>query len=121
PHSIKEGSIIKPHIHWIPKSNEAGKTVRWGMAYSFANIGALFPVETTIYVDAVTNNNADTHLVGYFPDISLSAMKISSILIIKVFRNSSSGFDTYTDDAYLLEFDLHIEKNTIGSREVLTK
>lgn len=121
PHSIKEGSTIKPHIHWIPKSNEANKAVRWGMSYSFANIDSSFPAETTIHVNASTNNDADKHIVGYFPDIPLPDMKISGILIIKLFRNSSSGSDTYTDDAYLLEFDLHIEKNTIGSREVLVK
>lgn len=121
PHAIKEGSIIKPHIHWVAKSNEASKKVRWGMSYSFANIDASIPNATVIYVDADTNNNADTHLVGYFPDIPLPNMKISGMLIIKLFRNSSSVNDTYTDEAYLLEFDIHIEKNTIGSREVLIK
>jgi len=121
PHSIKEGSTIKPHIHWIAKSNEASKVVRWGMSYSFANIDASFPTETKIYTNATTNNEADKHVCAYFPDIPLPNMLISGILIIKLFRNSSSGSDTYTDDAYLLEFDIHIEKNTIGSREILVK
>ncbi|HUV85215.1 MAG TPA: hypothetical protein VMV86_05850 [Methanosarcinales archaeon] len=121
PHAIKEGSTIKPHIHWTPKSNEASKIVRWGMSYSFANIGASFPNETTIYVNGETNNDTNKHLVAYFPDIELTSMLISGILIIKIFRNSSSASDTYTNEAYLLEFDIHIEKNTIGSREVLIK
>lgn len=121
PHSIKEGSTIKPHIHWIAKSNEESKVVRWGISYSFANIDAVFPNETIIYVNAATNNAANKHVCAYFPDIPLPDMLISGILIIKLFRNSSSGSDTYTDEAYLLEFDLHIEKNTIGSREVLIK
>jgi len=91
------------------------------MTYSFANIGASFPNETTIYVNGETNNDANKHLVAYFPDIELTSMLISGILIIKIFRNSSSASDTYTNEAYLLEFDIHIEKNTIGSREVLIK
>jgi hypothetical protein len=121
PHSIKEGSTIKPHIHWVPKSDEASKKVRWGMSYSFANIDAAIPDATVIYADADTNNNSDTHLVGYFPDIPLPDMLISGMMIIKLFRNSSSASDTYTDEAYVLEFDIHIEHNTIGSREVLIK
>lgn len=121
PHSIKEGSTIKPHVHWTAKSNEANKVVRWGISYSFTNIDAIFPAATIIYSDATTNNEADKHVCAYFPDIPLPNMKISGILIVKLFRNSSSSFDTYTDDAYLLEFDIHIEKNTIGSREVLVK
>lgn len=121
PHAIKEGSTIKPHVHWVAKTDEASKAVRWGMSYSFANIDATFPDETTIHVNTATNNDADKHLVGYFPDIELTSMKISSMLIIKLFRNSSSVSDTYTGEAYLLEFDIHIEINTIGSREVLVK
>lgn len=121
PHSIKEGSAIKPCVHWTPKSNEAGKVVRWGMSYSFANMNETFSAETTIYAEAVTNNDADKHIVGHFPDIPLPTMKIASMFVIKFFRNSSSGFDTYTDEAYLLEFDIHVEKNTLGSREVLVK
>lgn len=121
PHAIKEGSTIKPHVHWVAKADEPSKAVRWGMTYSFANIDTSFPTETTIYVNGTTNNDADKHLVAYFPDIVLSSMLISGMLIIKLFRNSSSGSDTYTDEAYLLEFDIHIEQNTIGSREVLVK
>lgn len=121
PHAIKEGSTIKPHVHWIAKADEATKIVRWGMTYSFANIDADFPAETAIYINGETNNDADKHLVAYFPDIPLPTMKISGMLIIKFFRNSSSASDTYTDEAYLLEFDVHIEQNTIGSREVLVK
>lgn len=121
PHAIKEGSTIKPHVHWVAKADEANKAVRWGMSYSFANIDASFPAETIIYVNGETNNDANKHLVAYFPDIVLSTMLISGMLIIKLFRNSSSGSDTYTDEAYLLEFDIHIEQNTLGSREVLVK
>lgn len=121
PHSIKEGSTLKPHIHWVAKADEVSKVVRWGMSYSFANLDASFPSETAIYIDSSTNNEADKHACAYFPDIPLPTMLISGILIIRLFRNSSSGSDTYTDEAYFLEFDIHIEKNTIGSREVLVK
>lgn len=47
---------------------------------------------------------------------STSQDDISSVLVVRLFRNSSNAADTYTGGAFGLSFDLHHERNTDGSR-----
>ncbi len=122
PHTYKEGTNIEAHVHWTPSINgvQANHTVRWGLEYSWANIGATFPnTPTIIYGSAhmpseqlVTNR----HYTNSLGQITGTGKTISSMLICRLFRDATdNGADTYTGDAGLLEFDFHYEVDRPGS------
>jgi hypothetical protein len=126
PHSW-DGSAISMHVHWLPSAAEASAAVRWGLEYNWAEIGANFGNTTIVYSAAKLPN--DTNLVQYrhyvtdFDDLTPSADQngISSVLIGRIFRNSSNAADTFTGTAGLLYIDAHFKINTLGSRSEYTK
>lgn len=115
PHGYKQGSSIYPHVHWVGQDNTEGN-VRWKLTYSWANITEAFAAEADIYVDAANSTTTDTHNMASFSAISGVGKTISSMLICSLTRNSSHDNDTFTGkSAYLLEFDFHIEMDSVGS------
>lgn len=132
PHDWKEGTSIYPHIHWSPSVNgSSGPTVpRWGLQYTWANIGEAFPPYTTIY--GTTTYPSETlvkdrmYLTPLFAGttnegISGTNKTISSMLVCRIFRDGDSGEDTFTGLAGALEIDFHYERNTLGSRTEYAK
>lgn len=116
PHNYAEGTDIEPHIHWVGEDNTAGN-VRWLLTYSWANIGAAFPGESSEAIDDA-NIATDTQNLAEFTPISGAGKTISSILICRLTRNSTHGNDTFTGkDAYALYFDFHYQIDSMGSDE----
>lgn len=128
PHSWKEGTTIYPHLHWIPK-NTAGGNVEWNFEYTWANYDAatpqIFPAIITCTVIATgpfaTNTNLITTLTPSNAGIVATGKKVSSILVCRIWRDSSRGADTYAADAGVLSIDFHYEMDTFGSRTEFVK
>jgi hypothetical protein len=114
PHAYKQYSPISPHIHWLPKGTGTG-VVRWGLEYSFTNIGEVFPTTSIIYAENAGSGSAYMHQIGEFSTILCPDKKISSVMLCRLFRDASHGNDTYTGDAVGLTFDIHIQLDTNGS------
>jgi hypothetical protein len=132
PHRYEEGSDISPHIHWVPKGNAgaANRCVRWGLEYTWANPGVTFPAATIIYTDATDDSTqtiqgeqlvASRHYISAFSGISGTGKVISSMLVCRLFRNSSHADDGYLQEAGLLEFDFHYAVNSMGSSAEYSK
>lgn len=120
PHSWKEGSTsLVPHVHVSSTAGSPGNT-RWALAYTWANIGSTFQAPTTVFA---IQPDMDTlkHTVADFTAISGAGKTIGSMLICKLYRNGASTLDTYPEDAVLLEFDMHYEIDTVGSRATTAK
>ncbi len=93
--------------------------VRWGMEYTWVDIHGNYGPTSFLYADSgPLTSNAFQHQVTDFDSIvpSSSQGHISSILLVRLFRNSSHPDDTYPDKVAGLSFDFHYEINTIGSR-----
>jgi hypothetical protein len=125
PHTYKQGTDIKVHIHWTLPTAGAGagaENVKWDLTYSWQNIdGGTWPVESTATVTIdVQNFNADTHEVDGIATLSGTGKNISSMLICSLTRDVSVAND-YGDDAYLVEVDFHYEIDTQGSRQEFIK
>ncbi len=114
PHSYKEGTAISPHIHWAGSDASAGNVV-WTLTYSWANMLEVFPAQTSDTQAFANSTTLDTHNVGHFLDVAGTGKKVSSMLLCSLKRNSSNGSDTYTGAAYLLEVDIHIQVESLGS------
>ena len=121
PHSYKAGTDIVAHIHWTPEDDSAGN-VAWEFTHSWANEEAVFPGETTVNVTTAADTTIDKHQIDIISTMDGTGKTISSVIICSLLRNSGDASDTYNGlDANLHEIDFHFEKDTVGSRGVLTK
>lgn len=127
PHAWKEGTSVRPHIHWIGQTNGGvGQDVCWGLEYTVANIGSVYGNTSIIYADTNYLEEdivANKHYMTIFPFIDMTGLTLSNMILCRLFRDAGSvgGVDDYPNDAVLLEFDLHYEIDSLGSQLLYTK
>jgi hypothetical protein len=117
---------VRLHVHWIPADAQNAAEPRFGLEYTWADLGATFPDTLIVYSTGfVPSENlvAFRHYLSTFAAISPSATQddLSSVLIGRIFRNSSDAGDTYDDKIGILYIDAHIEINSVGSMGEFTK
>lgn len=117
-HDWVEGSIIKPHVHWMPSTDGSGN-VKWYMAYTLAEDGEVEPAVTTLSVVQSTNGVAWENFRADFPDIDATGIVIGTQFAFRFYRDSDD--DTYGADAVTKTIGLHVQVNSFGSRQVNVK
>lgn len=122
------GSAIYPHMHWFATtaSSVAGHQVRWGIEYTWAEIGSTFPAASTVYASTAFPNEqieVNKHYVTSFSPLTPTTSQdgISAMLHMRIFRDSTVVGDSFTHGAFLSEFDIHYAMDMIGSRQELVK
>jgi len=122
PHNYKLGTNIYPHIHWQQMN---GNSVVWKLEYKWFNKGGLVPAGFT----AVTANSqrytwsaGNLHQYDSWAALSGAAInELSSVLLIKVFRDDNVDAGAGGGDALAFEFDVHYQLDTIGSKTEFDK
>ncbi len=128
PHTWNGGDVHL-HVHWVGAVADTTATPRWGLEYAFKEPGAVFG--DTVIVYATGNEQGDTditahkHYITEFAAITpgSTADGLSSILIGRLFRNSSNAADTYNATGAkcgLLYIDAHYQIARIGSTDEYT-
>lgn len=123
PHSWLEGSVLKPHVHWQKTTSAAGNVV-WSLSYQWSSTGKVLEDAIVLSASVPTVSDQDTaNLHAFTPlgDISTAGRKISDMLLMKLSRLGSDAADTYEATARLIEFDVHYQASTAGSRGVFRK
>jgi hypothetical protein len=127
PHALKAGSSIIPHVHIVNK-NAIGNTnynVAFDIHYTWANIGSVLPAELNELnvKQSFQNVAALTHKMLSFTPLVPTGVQggISSIFLAKITRVAASSQAYNTADIYTLGFDIHFEKDTLGSRNPTSK
>jgi len=124
PHAWKEGSTIKPHVHWY-KTTSASGNVYWQLDYKKFPIGEVGDAAFTTIASATAvtgdDDTAQQHILTAFPDVTMSGMTLSDMLIMKLSRIGGDAADTYGADAALMEFDIHYQIDTLGSEQLYIK
>ena len=118
PHSWKEGSTIYPHVH-VQQSMNAQATFK--MVYKWTNLGDAVPSTWSqytmgTYVMPYTSGRIEQLLSGT-TGISGTGKTVSSILIIKLYRSDN----VYSGDIATFSFDIHYERDSMGSRTIYSK
>ncbi|MFD1293276.1 hypothetical protein ACFQ5N_05450 [Lutibacter holmesii] len=140
PHGWKEGTNIFPHVHWtsgkldnrgyLENGNGApgGDRVTWGLEYTWVSVGEVFPESDIFYgSDVVPPNGTSLELYEHVitplgsGGINGSGKTLSSMLVCRLFRNSTASSDTYGGEAGLLEIDFHYQVDSDGSNQEYTK
>jgi len=111
PHNRISNTTIFPHFHWTYKTAGVGNVV-WCMEYSCANINATFPITSTKCITQTANGLLKHHMTDMIHlENNLTA---SSMCSIRLYRDATNINDTFTQDALLLEFDIHYLSYQIG-------
>jgi len=122
PHAYKLGTAISAHVHWAPTNTDTGNVV-WQIDYTVANIGGTFGASQQLYIQQAGSGVAYKQQKANFTSIACAACGISSVFIATLCRDAdgTNATDDYNADAVLVGFDLHIQLDTLGSREQGTK
>lgn len=123
PHAWKEGTGIRPHVHWHKTSDVAGD-VAWEMRYRIIGVGSV-PPEWSAWIPAVSRNaepgSTQKHTIDGFGEIDLAGETLSCMVSFQVRRNPAAAKDDYAAPAAMLEFDAHYQKDGFGSFEEYVK
>lgn len=127
-------TAISMHVHWVGAVDDTTADPRWGLEYTWKDIGEVYGDTTIVYSDgthmttagADANVTAHKHYLTEFADITpgTAADGLSSIFIGRLFRDSANAADTYNATGAkcgLLFVDAHVEINSFGSKEEYTK
>jgi len=123
PHEWKEGSEIRPHIHWSKTSDAAGG-VEWEYRYRVFNVGDVVPAWSDwLAADSQSSDPGATQamVIDGFPDIDMTGFTLSAMISVAIRRNVDATDDTYAADAKLWEFDIHYQIDSRGSAEEFVK
>lgn len=117
PHSYKEGSNIYPHVHYKYESGVGTPTFK--IKYKWYNYGESINTGWKWYAMNETTGTTDkTHQMAFkTTGVNGANKKISSILVVQLYLTAQTG----TGNVHAWQFDVHYEKNTIGSRTQTTK
>ena len=119
PHSWKQGTIIKPHVHWQKTTSAAGD-VYWQLDYKKAPIAAVMDVAFTTLFNTSTvsgtpdNDTANEHLITSLGDIAMAGNELSDMLVMKLSRIGGNGADTYGADAALIHIEIEYTADKLG-------
>ena len=126
PHRWKEGTNIYPHVHWTPISTATGNVV-WELEYTWISINGTFGAPGNMASAATAaGGTAWVHKMTGLSEggnnyIDGTGKTISSMLVCRLHRNGNSGSDTLAADVAFLEFDIHYEVDSMGSKTYSTK
>ena len=127
PHSYKEGTDLRAHVHWTPGprgNEENGNTVQWRLDYSFSPINGNFPAASTAAMADACDGVDHRHQMTAQATISGAGLTMSSQMWGRVYRwndASDTWVGTGNNLPIFIEFDMHYQIDTIGSRTYSTK
>lgn len=120
PHSYMTGSAADFHIHYKCSTTGTGN-VRWNIKYRWYSINGVIPAysDTTITMPIPTPGASNKHYTAEMlgtGSLTGANQGISSIMQVQLTRMAGTdGDDTYTGNIQAISFDMHIQKDTIGS------
>lgn len=123
-HSYEQGTNCVPHIHIYIPDDATGGIIRFGCEYHWDNVGDNGAVSTTIVYGTVTraaNAGISKNHILSFGSVAGTGKLISSVLSARIFRDPTDTGDTFGASVWLRSADVHIKKNSSGSRTELVK
>lgn len=112
PHSMQQGSVIHPHVHW--KQTTGGSPV-FKMDYTWSNLGGNISASKTYVMSdrGFVWTSGSIHNLNYNP-VGISGSHIttpSSMMLIKLYRDDNA----YPGSVPTYQFDIHLLKDSLGS------
>lgn len=116
-HDYAVGTNIYPHLHFSINSPTASGTVRIGIEYTVAKghqqaSGSIFNATNTVYVEQAVNGVTDQykHFVTEVSDLNAipsTGIEPDTVILMRMFTDTSHANYTFNDDIYLIQADCH--------------
>jgi len=120
PHAWAEGTVIKPHVHWVQSGSGAAL---WQLEYRLmpAGGGAFPSTWTSVTSDTLVfpYTSGDWVQITPLPDIDMTGFAISAMVLFRLTRRGTE--DSLASDLHLLEFDIHYQLDSRGSSSEFQK
>jgi hypothetical protein len=114
-HEYESGSKVYPHIHWTHNNASPSGDVVWKMDYSVSkgHSGGTFPSPTTISLQETAGPQYTHHVIETIEGNAIPSTDLEpdSLIIARIYRDPTDANDTFEDDAFLLNVDLHYESD----------
>ena len=121
PHSRKLSSPLVFHVHWAPTTTNTGN-VLWRLSYMASDLNGTFSgTLTDLDIVHASSGIVGKHQIISFAEVAGIGAAVSTMIMWKLTRVAGDVLDTYTGNARLLEFDIHYQIDTVGSRQEHTK
>lgn len=120
-HGLKQGTNMTFHVHWSHKVASPSGNVKWQVEYSMARgygVGT-FPSSTTVSSTQAAPAQY-VHQISPDDDMTVTTsveMEPDSLILGRVFRDPTDGADTFEDDAFLFQVDMHYQRGWVGTAE----
>jgi hypothetical protein len=118
PHTIKPGTGIYFHVHWVPSAASPSGNIVWKFDYSYAGPGnnQVFPASTTVTATA-TMPAQYTHMITEIAaPVLAGSLEVDGVISIRVYRDAADAGDTSTNSAFLLFIDTHIQVSKFATK-----
>lgn len=125
PHRWLEGSRIYPHVHFYCLT-DVDPTDNFGIEFEYwwSDIGEDFPTNTTLVSEDTSTgiNTQYMHQITNVPSAGIDGTghTISSVLVCRIKRVAGTS-DNYAGGIVFLDWDIHYQIDTVGSRTISAK
>jgi len=125
PHCWKEATTGHLHLHFAIKtaqSTGANRYAKFTIWLAMADVNEVY-AETpyTQEYTIPTGTAALTHLYLDMGNVDLSTYKVGGQIEARVKRIAATGGTEYADDVYITQVGIHLENDTLGSRQETVK
>lgn len=120
-HDYKMGTPIYPHVHYCTGNTTATGNVKWFFEYTIAKghqqgTDSVFAATTTVSQVTAMSGIAYHHCVTeYTTGITDPKIEPDSIIMIRIYRDSSDAQDTYNNSVWAICADLHYKFDRYGT------
>jgi hypothetical protein len=124
-HGWKEGTTGNFHLHIaIPVANATGSSryAQFTLYVAYVNASKIW-TETSLTAEYEIPDGSSINENFYLDmgDVSFSGLTIGTQVKCRIKRIAATGGTEYADDVFIHQVGLHVEYNTIGSRQEGTK
>ena len=119
PFNWAPGTDLYLAIHWSPGNSTATGTVRWGVDYTWANVGGTFGSQVTEYYPAAADGTAYKHYQTVSTPFPGGDAEPNMRFLLRIFRDGADPSDTFPDNAFIIGVDFYYQVNKFGLQSYL--
>lgn len=118
-HDIKPETFPTFHVHWSHIIGAPSGDVKWNVEYTVARgyEEETYPVTTTL---STTNTAGAQYAHHITPDddmVMIEDIEPDMVILGRVYRDPTDVADTFANDAYLIQVDMHYQIGQIGTNQ----
>ena len=118
-HDYKLGTDVYPHVHWSHNQVAPSGDVVWQLEYMVAKGFGLevFPAPIILTMQQTADVQYTHQIIESLTAIPASDIEPDTVVLMRLFRDSAHANDTFANDAFLIQLDLHYESDGLLTHE----